>query len=250
MAYIYLDELEKILPGILDSWIDKDDESWEWIFSEIEQKCYVGMKKKDKKKWKTKIESMVNAHTTIIAAHRNDINELNEKVDELKKYVTDNLSPRINGLSKDVEIAKTLANIAKQRTEVNYDQISKAKNDADIIQDVYNRMAGRGATREELDGFRDLIHKYDALEKKEIPVNYSNPEDKDCKTCKYYRNWYSIQDDMCIKCDAYQYWEKKEEPNKSCTNCKYYSNKNGIYNCTCPNGSCGLDNKNWEAKDE
>lgn len=41
MAYIYLEELEKILPGILDQWIDEDDESWEWIFQEIEQKCHI-----------------------------------------------------------------------------------------------------------------------------------------------------------------------------------------------------------------
>lgn len=32
------------------------------------------------------------------------------------------------------------------------------------IQNVYNRMANRGATREELDSFRNLIHKYNALE--------------------------------------------------------------------------------------
>ena len=54
MAYIYLKQLKKILPGILDQWIDEDDESWEWIFQEIEQKCHVGKKKKKKSKNKLK----------------------------------------------------------------------------------------------------------------------------------------------------------------------------------------------------
>lgn len=68
MAYITLEELKKILPGIFGDWIDGDDESWEWIFSEIEQKCYVGKKKKDKKKWKANIESMVDTHSTVLSA--------------------------------------------------------------------------------------------------------------------------------------------------------------------------------------
>lgn len=207
MAYITLEELEKILPVILDQWIDKDDESWEWIFHEIEQKCHVGKHCKGKK-WRKKLDSMVNTHSVVLSAHRNDINELNKEVDELKRYVTDNLSSRINALSHDIVAAKSMAETAKQRTEVNYDQISKAKNDADVIQDVYNRMAGRGATREELNGFRDLIHKYDALEKKDIPVSRCNPEDKDCKTCKYYCGEEAINE-PCIACDEYQCWEAK-----------------------------------------
>lgn len=78
MAYIYLEELKEILPGILDQWIDKDDESWEWIFQEIEQKCHIGKHLKGKK-WKKKLVSMVDTHSTVLVAHRNDINELNKK---------------------------------------------------------------------------------------------------------------------------------------------------------------------------
>lgn len=44
--------------------------------------------------------------------------------------------------------------------------------------------------------------------------------------------------------------EVNEEQKKSCINCKHYNDKNGVYNCTCLNGVCGLDNKNWEAKDD
>lgn len=123
MAYITLEELEKILPGILNQWIDEDDESWEWIFNEIEQKCRIGKKekKKDRKKWKTKIESMVDTHSTVLAAHRNDINEL-------KRYIDNNLISRINTLSNNVEEAKSMAQIAKQRTEVDYTKCSQTDN--------------------------------------------------------------------------------------------------------------------------
>lgn len=124
MAYIYLEELKKILPEIFGEWIDEDDESWEWIFQEIEQKCHVCKRLKGKK-WRKKLDSMVETHSTVLSAHRNDINELTKKVDELKRYVIDNLSPRINSLSNDVEAAKSMAQTAKQRTEVDYTKCSK-----------------------------------------------------------------------------------------------------------------------------
>lgn len=58
-------------------------------------------------------------------------------------------------------------------------------------------------------------------------------------------------DDMFINLQHVVYIskEEKDKQNKSCINCKHYSDKNGIYNCTCLNGVCGLDNKNWEAKE-
>lgn len=115
MAYITLNELKEILPGILDQWIDKDDESWEWIFQEIEQKCHIGTKRKGKK-WKKHIEddiyqlkSMVDTHSTVLSAHRNDINALNKKVDRM---------------DNDITAAKSMAETAKQRTEVDYTQMS------------------------------------------------------------------------------------------------------------------------------
>ena len=124
MAYICLEELEKILPVILDQWIDKDDEGWKWIFQEIEQKCPVGKRLKGKK-WRKKLDSMVNTHSTVLSAHRNDINELTKKVDDLKKYATDNLNSRINTLFYDVSAAKSMAETAKQRTEVDYTKCSQ-----------------------------------------------------------------------------------------------------------------------------
>ena len=134
MAYIYLEELKKILPGILDQWIDKDDECWEWIFQEIEQKCHVGKKKKDKK---PKKKDMQNAMEIAIMAHRNDINELTKKVGELNEKVDnlgrDNtiLSARISTLASSVEGVKWIAQTAKQRTEVDYSKYS-GKSDGKI----------------------------------------------------------------------------------------------------------------------
>ena len=124
MAYICLEELEKILPVILDQWIDKDDEGWKWIFQEIEQKCPVGKRLKGKK-WRKKLDSMVETHSTVLSAHRHDINELTKKVDDLKKYATDNLNSRINTLFYDVSAAKSMAETAKQRTEVDYTKCSQ-----------------------------------------------------------------------------------------------------------------------------
>ena len=228
MAYIYLKELKKILPDILDQWIDKDDESWGWIFQEIEQKCHVGKKSKKKKKVSKGETVTINPHMynseidaieIAIMAHRNDINECNRKITNLSDVYTgkvhqmqltiNDLRAEVMHLKSEITAAKSMAETAKQRTEVDYDQISKAKNDADVIQDVYNRMAGRGATREELNGFRNLIHKYDALEKKEIPISHCNPDDKDCKTCKYYCGEEAINE-PCIACDAYQCWEASD----------------------------------------
>lgn len=130
MAYIYLEELKECLPIILSDWIEPGDESWEWIFQEIEQTCHVGKRLKGKK-WRKKLDSMVETHSTVLSAHRNDINELTKKVDELKRYVIDNLSPRINSLSNDVEAAKSMAQTAKQRTEVDYSKYS-GKSDGEI----------------------------------------------------------------------------------------------------------------------
>lgn len=129
MAYIYLEELEKILPGILDQWIDKDDESWEWIFQEIEQKCHVGAKRKDKK-WKKHIEDDVSALKEYVDIHKEDIcdlndwyKKLNERVDTLSNKLS-NFSVRINNMDHDIAAAK-------QRTEVDYSKYS-GKSDGKI----------------------------------------------------------------------------------------------------------------------
>ena len=159
MAYIYLEELKECLPIILSDWIEPGDEGWEWIFQEIEQKCHVGKKKKKepvncgtckyfvsnngvghcdggvpcyghsqwekKKDKKPKKKDMQNAMEIAIVAHQNDINELTKKVDDLKKYATDNLNSRINTLFYDVSAAKSMAETAKQRTEVDYTKCSQ-----------------------------------------------------------------------------------------------------------------------------
>lgn len=129
MAYITLEELKEILPKILTYWIDKDDESWEWIFQEIEQKCHIGKKSKKKKK-----VSKIEAIEITIMAHRNDINELTKKVDELNNRINNlnerhvDLTSRVNRIYSDVTAAKSMAETAKQRTEVDYTKCSQTDN--------------------------------------------------------------------------------------------------------------------------
>ena len=209
MAYIYLDELKKILPEILSSWIGDDEGDLECIFNEIEQKCHVGTKYKGKK-WKYKLESRVYAHSTVLTAHRNDINELTKKVNELSNEISilndryTMITSRVNRMDRDITATKSMAQVAKERTEVDYTQASKVKNDAEVVQEVYDRMIGRGATEEELHNFRDIIHKYDALKKEEIPV-----VKKDCDTCKYEHK--RLIEEPCKYCnnDSYK-WEAKD----------------------------------------
>ena len=189
MVYITLDELKEILPDIFNAWMDDNDESWEWIFQEVEKKCHVGKGKKDKKQKKDDVGTLKNDISVLSDRSR----ELNKKVDEVIPKIMGDFDARINALTKridglsnkvsnlsdkyitvsnDIRAAKLMAQTAKQRTEVDYTKCSKEKSDVDVIREVYNRMAGRGATREELDTFRNLIQKYDALEKKEIRVSH------------------------------------------------------------------------------
>lgn len=176
MAYIYLKELEKILPGILDQWIDKDDEGWKWIFQEIEQKCHVGAKRKNKK-WKKHIEDDVSALKEYVDIHKEDIcdlndwyKKLNERVDTLSNKLS-NFSVRINNMDHDIAATKSMAETAKRRTEVDYSKYS-GKSDG--------------------------------------TVSYCNLEDKDCKNCKYYCDTEIIKE-PCITCNAYEHWEAKDE---------------------------------------
>lgn len=125
MAYIYLEDLKKILPGILDQWIDKDDESWEWIFQEIEQKCHVGKQKtKKKKKWifeNLLAEFDVYKKSTDKLQHENVQQGLSIK----------DIQAEVRRLRDDVKAAKSMAQTAKQRTEVDYTKCSK-KDDKEI----------------------------------------------------------------------------------------------------------------------
>ena len=205
MVYITLDELKEILPDILDSWIGDDDGNWEWIFQEIEQKCHVGKKKKNKKKQKKNVEDVISILKSDICDLNDFHLELNKKVDELS-YKVDGLdgsysvtASKINRMEQDITAAKSMAQTAKQRTEVDYTKCSNEKSDADAVREIYDRLAGRGATVEELENFRNLIEKYDAWEKKEIPV-----VEKMCVTCKYNGSF-----SPCDECNHNNKWEAK-----------------------------------------
>lgn len=212
MVYITLKELKEILPCILeDQKVWMDDESWECVFNEIEQNCHIGKRLKGKK-WKKKLREdvdeltlKVNLITPRLIADSNDqVDELTKKVDELRRYLTDNLSPRINRLSNDVEDAKSMAQTVKNRTDIDYTQMSKKRSDADAVQNVFNKMKDRGATKEELNTFRDLIHKYNALEERDICI-----KTKDCSTCKH-NDLVFYNKQPCNSCNHYDQWEAKD----------------------------------------
>lgn len=85
MAYITLDELKEILPGILDSWVD-DEGDLEYIFQEIEQKCYVGTNKRKGKQWRKYIEDKVDQlNKKVEEMHRKHIDEGNSMSRELAR---------------------------------------------------------------------------------------------------------------------------------------------------------------------
>lgn len=129
MAYITLKELKKILPGILDQWIDEDDESWEWIFQEIEQHCHVG-KKKVKKTWKSYAEDYVSGFRSDICDLNDWLKELNKKYDELNNKIRNlgdsytSMAAKISHMNSDINAAKSMAETAKRRTEVDYSKYS------------------------------------------------------------------------------------------------------------------------------
>lgn len=222
MAYITLDELKEILPGIFKEWIWEGDESWEWIFNEIEQKCHIGTKRKGKK-WKKYIEddiyqlkAMVDAQSTAIAAHRNNIDKLTKRVDELSNKVSNlsssnvSINSKINILSRDIEAAKSMAQTAKQRTDVDYTKLADSNGyftEAQVAQHIYNRMANRGATREELDSFREVVKKYDATS---YTWNDGTVAKKMCETCKYGIKGNAVCDVACASCNSDRdKWEDK-----------------------------------------
>lgn len=147
MAYITLKELKEILPEILDQWIDEDDESWEWIFSEIEQKCHVGKRHKGKKQKKAKIRKDLDELTkkvddvipkimedfdARINAQTKRINELSNKISHLSVNHTA-MASRVDHVERDIKAAKLMAQTAKDRTQVDYTKCSKKKKEIPII---------------------------------------------------------------------------------------------------------------------
>lgn len=200
MAYVYLEELEKILPGILDQWIDKDDESWEWIFQEIEQKCYIGgteRKNKKGKKWKKAIENSIDdlnqRVSDFIKDYGADVRMSKEKIETLGNRYT-NLTNRVNLISKNANEAKSMAEIAKNRTETDYSKYS-GKSDGTVSYD---------STSEDINQWRNE-HESDRS-------RFNNK----CASCKHIRT--EPYDQPCIGCcyngmniSGMDKWEAKDE---------------------------------------
>ena len=216
MAYIYLDDLKKILPGILDSWIDEDDESWEWIFSEIEQKCRIGKKEKKKKKF-DKEEHIRRNRVDIDAL----INKFQQMDKDLKQAINNNtqlglsmkdMGAEIRHIRDDVKAAKSMAEIAKNRTEVDYTKPKITYRQWEVCRKIIRTCERNGATKEELEQLDLIMSKY-------IPTsnNFSYADGKtakevkeiiDCLTCKHYCGENPINE-PCIACDEHQCWEAK-----------------------------------------
>lgn len=173
MAYIYLDELKEILPEILSSWIDKDDESWEWIFSKIEHKCYVGTKHKDKKRKKYAEDDIFELKRDIC-----DLNgwlkELNKKYDELRNKISNlgdkytSMVTKVNHMYSDINTAKSMAETAKLRTEIDYSKYS-SKSDGE-------KMCKTCKYSSNIDG---------------SPKSFDAPP---CDTCNHNNNWEAKDD--------------------------------------------------------
>jgi len=187
MAYIYLEELEKILPGILSDWIDGDDEGWKWIFQEIEQKCHVGKKEKKKKKWifeNLLAEFDVYKKSTDKLQHENVQHGLSIK----------DIQAEIRRLRDDIKAAKSMAETAKQRTEVDYSKYS-GKSDGTVSYD---------STSEDINQWRNE-HESDRS-------RFNNK----CASCKHIRT--EPYDQPCIGCcyngmniSGMDKWEAKDE---------------------------------------
>lgn len=67
------------------------------------------------------------------------------------------LHERIDALEDELN-SMTSADIAQWCKEHDIEDISEAQ----VLQNVYNRMVNHGATKEECDAFREVIHKYNA----------------------------------------------------------------------------------------
>ena len=169
MAYIYLEELKKILPGILKDWIWEGDESWEWIFQEIEQKCHVGKKKKKSKK-NVDIDALVkrlqDLNKEVEEMHRGFIDTKNN-VTQLGLSMKD-LGAEIKHIREDCKATKSMAQTAKQRTEVDYSKYS-SKSDGE-------KMCKTCKYSSNIDG---------------SPKSFDAPP---CDTCNYNNNWEAKDD--------------------------------------------------------
>lgn len=193
MAYIYLEELEKILPGILNQWMEKD-ESVEWIFQEIEQKCHVGKKKKKSKK-NVDIDALVKRLQDL----NKEVEEMHREFIDTKNNVTQlglsmkDMGSEIKHIREDCKAAKSMAETAKQRTEVDYSKYS-GKSDGTVSYDSTSEDINQWCNEHESDRSR-----------------FNNK----CASCKHIRT--EPYDQPCIGCcyngmniSGMDKWEAKE----------------------------------------
>lgn len=92
-----------------------------------------------------------------------------EKTTEFKDIIFNQMKKGdMDAIKKAFELQDNGKSLDEIAEELGYkytcDDCKPTYSEPACIQNVYNRMANRGATREELDSFRNLIHKYNALE--------------------------------------------------------------------------------------
>lgn len=218
MAYIYLDDLEEILPVIMNSWIDEDDESWEWIFKEIKNKSCIGErlsgkgKKKDKKKVDidTLAKRLQDLNKEVEEMHREFINTKNnvtalEVSNKQLDILLKDMRSEISNIRCNISETKSMAEIAKRRTEVDYSKYNKPISyglwsDCKKVIETCERF---GATKEELEQLDLIMSKYIRN-----PAKTTEPLEC-CTTCKHHCD-NNVFKDPCISCQDFDCWEAKD----------------------------------------
>lgn len=123
------------------------------------------MGKKKYKKLKKEIYNLYNEindiHDAILTWDKK-VNRIDDKVNHIDERTMALDNVKINKWADHTKQLEDKIKILMDRTSVDYGKPTYSE--PACIQNVYNRMANRGATREELDSFRNLIHKYNALE--------------------------------------------------------------------------------------
>ena len=215
----------------------------------------MGKKKKLKKEIREELDSLSAVLDGGISGLQNRVTKLEDRLDRHTNWVAD-LDRHLCRAVSDSSAAKTMARIVKERTDVDYTKCSEkpeTKSDAEVVQEIYDRMVGRGATLEELDTFRNLIQKYDALEKKEIPVvkkiNGIQVPDFPIKSIDNPEKFGVVPKPDFMKGPADRIADElkeKVEVKKDCDTCKY-EHKRLIEE---PCKYCNNDSYKWEAKDD
>ena len=219
MAYIYLEELKEILPTILADYLLQDiidDDDWEWIYSEIEQKCHAGKRLKGKKWEKKMLDEMdqLFVKQDYDASQIKYIKEHLDKIDKTmsKELVTkrtiDLINNKING---DINRLSSRIDILMLRTSTDYanpvENISEG-----LCKKIVNICQANHAGFHELNTICDMFNKY-VLKDDIFDVNTADAmTNRDpCYKCKYYKEHNKDCDAIVGMCTNGDKFEEKDD---------------------------------------